>query len=178
VLEVRVQGLPACSTRRPLGADGCFPLGCGKTVCVSGQTVPRIRREIARQLGVPSEQVQVRVVEFNSQQVYLVGEVEAAHQVVAYRGPETILDMLQRIGLARGAALGDIRVVRGHVADGKVPEVFHVDLHAILLDHDQQTNIRLEPGDHIHVGERRPSRLAGCIPPWLLPLYGSLWGVK
>jgi protein involved in polysaccharide export with SLBB domain len=176
VLEV--QGVPACSGRHAVGPDGQLALGGSRSVRVAGRTVPQITREVAHQAGVPVEHVHVRVAEHNSQQLYLVGEVEAAHQVVAYRGPETIVDLLQRVGLASGAALSDIRVVRGHVADGKPPEVFHIDLTAILLEHDQQTNLRLEPGDHIHVGQRPPCRMAGCVPPWLRPLYGSLWDVK
>ena len=178
VLEVQIQGLPTCSGRYTVGADGCISLATGQSVRVSGQSVPLIARQVARQVGVPAERTHVRVADFDSQQLYLVGEVPAEQQVVAYRGPETILDLLQRVGLATGSAPGDIRVIRGHVADGKPPEVFRVDLQAILIKHDQQTNIRLEPGDHVHVGERRPSRLACCVPPWLMPLYRALWGVK
>ena len=178
VLDVQVQGLPACSGSHTVGADGYLSPVPGKSVRAGGQTVRQIAREAARQLGVPAEVVRVRVTGYNSQQLYLVGEVESAHQVVSYRGPETILDLLQRVGLPSSASLGDIRVVRGHVADGKPPEVFHVDLQAILVKHDQQTNIRLEPCDHVHIGERRPSRLACCIPPWLKPLYSQLWGVQ
>jgi protein involved in polysaccharide export with SLBB domain len=178
VLEVQVRAMPAFSGRRTVGADGYIPLGEGKSLRAAGHTVAWIAREAARQIGVPPEQVQVRVVQHNSQHLFLIGEVDAQHQVIAYRGPETVLDLLQRVGLASGAALGDIHVVRGHVADGKPPEVFHVDLPAILLKHDQQTNIRLEPCDHIHVGERRPSRMADCVPPWLRPVYSKLWGVN
>ncbi len=178
VVEVHVEGAPACSGRRPVGPDGRVELAPGLSVRVAGLPTPQARSEAARRLGVPVEHVDIQVAEYNSQQLYLVGEVDAVHQVIAYRGPETVVDLLQRVGLDSGAELGDIRVVRAHVADGKPPEVFPVDLRAILMKHDQQTNVLLEPFDHVHIGQRRPSRLADCVPPWLRPLYRDLWGVK
>ena len=99
-------------------------------------------------------------------------------QLVAYRGPETVVELLQRVGVTENAALGQVVVVRGHVADGKPPEVFQVDLHAILMKHDQQTNVRLEPSDHVHVGERRASKMVGCVNPMLRPFYETLFGVR
>jgi protein involved in polysaccharide export with SLBB domain len=121
----------------------------------------------------------VRVAGYNSRQIYLLGEVPGLPRSVPYRGPETVLDLLQRAGgVTPGAALDDIRVVRSHVADGRPPEVFQVDLHAILVKHDQQTNITLEPFDQVHVGERRSAQLRCCIPPWLRPLYCRACGVQ
>jgi protein involved in polysaccharide export with SLBB domain len=178
VIDVSIPGLPTCSGQRAVGPDGYIFLGPGRAVRVDGLTVAQIAREISRAAGVPSEAIRVRVVEYRSQQLYLVGETQPEQQVVAYRGPETILDLLQRVRLDSSAALGDIRVVREHVADGKPAETFPVDLRAILYEHDLQSNIRLEPGDRVSVGSRRPSRLACCIPPWLKLLYDTLGDVK
>jgi protein involved in polysaccharide export with SLBB domain len=123
--------------------------------------------------------VRVRVAEFNSQQLYLFGEVTGLQRAVPYRGAETVLDLLQRVGgITPGASLGDIEVVRTHVADGKAPEVFYVDLAAIVLKHDQHSNLRLEPFDQIYVGESRRSRLTCSLPPWLRPLYKTVCGMN
>jgi protein involved in polysaccharide export with SLBB domain len=178
VLEIHVHDLRGCSGRYPVGPDGRIPLPPARSPRVAGQTAPQIARDLSGRLGVPLEQVHVAVAEHNSQQLYLVSEIDAQHQVLPYRGPETVLDVLQRVGLTREDDLGEIQVVRGHVADGKPPEVFHIDLQAIVLRHDLQTNIHLQPCDHIHLGQRQPSRLACCIPPWLRPLYARLWDVK
>ena len=62
-------------------------------------------------------------------------------------------------------------MIRTRVAQGQRPEVFHVDLRAIVLRHDQRTNVRLHPFDQIHVGETRQARVERSIPPWLRPLY-------
>ena len=76
--------------------------------------------------------------------------------------------------LRRAAAPDDVYVIRTRIAEGHRPEVFRVDLHAIVLKHDQHTNLRLQPFDQIHVGETRQALVERCIPPCLRPLHQSL----
>jgi protein involved in polysaccharide export with SLBB domain len=178
LIEVRVAGQPRRSGSRPVGPDGQIFLDPGTTVRVAGEPLPAVTAAIAQRLGVPDQAVHVRVAAHRSQSLYLFSDTHGGQKVVSYVGPETILDLLQRLGgPAPGRALGDVQVVRAHVADGKPPEVFHIDLPAVLLQHDLQTNIRLEPGDRIYIAETRGSRLACCVPPLLLPLYRQLWGL-
>jgi protein involved in polysaccharide export with SLBB domain len=166
VLAVEVRGRPDLSASRPVSLDGLVSLGQAR-FAVDGRSPPEVAREIAARLHLPPSAVRVRVEKFASQHLYLFGEVGDKHHVVAYQGPETIVDLLQRLGGASpDAALSDVHVVRPHVADGKPPEVFHVDLHAILTKHDLATNIRLEPFDRIHVGETRTKRISEFMPPW------------
>jgi protein involved in polysaccharide export with SLBB domain len=99
--------------------------------------------------------------------------------VVPYQGPETVIDLLHRVGgITAGAAQDDVRVIRPHVAEGKPPEVLRVDLQAILLRHDGRTNLYLQPQDQIYVGETREFSLSKCIPPWLRPIYETLCGMR
>src|SRR5262249_10600175 len=70
-----------------------------------------------------------------------------------------------------------IQVVRAHVADGKPPEVFDVDLEAIMDKNDQETNIKLQPFDQVYVGQSNSLRIKKCLPPWLRPLYGRIFGL-
>jgi hypothetical protein len=86
---------------------------------------------------------------------------------------------LRRVGgIAPGAEPNDVYVVRAHVADSQRPEVFHVDLKAILLRHDDKTNVRLLPFDQIYVGESRQAQIDRWVPPWLRPVYEALWGIR
>jgi protein involved in polysaccharide export with SLBB domain len=167
LLTLEVQGRPDCSGSRPVSLDGRISLTPHLHIVVDGLSTPQIAQDIAGRLGLPSTAVRVQVEKYASQHLYLFGEVGEKHHVVAYRGPETIVDLLKRIGgAAPGAALSDVHIVRAHVADGKPPEVFHVDLHAILTQRDLQTNVRLEPFDRIHVGQTRTTRMACFMPPW------------
>jgi polysaccharide biosynthesis/export protein len=179
LLEVEAPGQLDDGVARPVGADGCIPLADGGRFHVEGMTPPEIARAAANWLGLPTEQVSVGVVEYNSQELYLFGEVAGEERAVPYQGPETVLDLLQRVGgVAPGAALGNVQVVRSHVADGTSPELFQVDLAAILLHSDQKTNVRLEPFDQVYIGQTKRSCLKPLLPPWLQPLYERLTGIR
>ena len=162
-----------------IAADGRISLADGTRLHVDGLSTAEIAQAAATRLGLSAEQVHVQVVGYNSQQIYLFGEVAGRERAVPYEGSETVLDLLQRVGgVAPGAAVRDVQVVRSHVADGSAPELFQVDLEAILLRHDQKTNIRLEPFDQIYIGQSRRSSLKTCIPPWLRPLYEKVCGIR
>jgi protein involved in polysaccharide export with SLBB domain len=179
VLQVDIAGLPQCSGRKRLGADGRLDLGTAGRPNVDGATTPEIVRIIAQTVGVAPQQVHVEVVEYNSQYVYVFGRAAGLQRAVPYQGPETVLDLLRRAGdLPAGAAIGDIKVIRPHIAEGKTPEIFHVDLNAIVAGNDPETNVLLQPYDQIHVGQSRRSCFRDCLPPWLRPLYECLCGMK
>jgi hypothetical protein len=97
---------------------------------------------------------------------------------VAYQGPETVLDLLQRVGGLGSGAAGDVQIVRAHVADGGAPEVFQVDLEAILRKKDQETNVRLEPFDQVYIGQSHRCLLSSCLPPWMRPLFEGACGMR
>jgi protein involved in polysaccharide export with SLBB domain len=165
VVEV---ALPGWTGELTVGPDGRLPADRGAGVRVDGQTPAEAARHVADRLGVDPAGVRVRVTGFNSQRVYVHGEVAGLQRAVPYRGPETVVDLLQRMGgITPGAAPGDIQVVRARIADGRPPEVFHVDLEAILRRGDQATNVRLEPFDQVYVGQSRRNCIACCLPPWL-----------
>jgi protein involved in polysaccharide export with SLBB domain len=178
VLDVIIASRPECGGRHAVTADGRIDLGPLGRVRVEGLPVTEAARCIAEEANVPPESVQVSVAEHNSQQVYLVGEVAGPQRAVPYAGPETVLDLLRRTGGIRpGAAPGEVHVIRPGVAEGRPPEVIHIDLEAIVLDGDERTNLRLQPFDQVYVGESRRSSFAKCIPPCLRGLYDALCGL-
>ena len=179
VLSFQVEGRPDWSGERSVGADGRVWFDAGTPVRVDGLTVLEVAGTVGQHLRLPPESVHVLVSGYHSQQVYLFGEVAGLQQAVPYQGPETVLDLLQRIGgVTAGAAPRDVQVVRAHVADGKTPEVFQVDLAAIVLRHEQQTNLTLEPFDKIYIGQTGQSKLSKSLPPWLRALYESAWDMR
>src|SRR5262245_13108617 len=95
VLAVRVEGCPDASGLRAVGIDGRIWLTPQVGIQAGGQPLPSIAHIIARQLRLSETAVHLHVAEYRSQHLYLVGEVGLKHQVVVYRGPETILDLLQ-----------------------------------------------------------------------------------
>ncbi|HVS37131.1 MAG TPA: polysaccharide biosynthesis/export family protein [Gemmataceae bacterium] len=179
LLELEAAGRPDCGGAHQIGADGRISLPDGGRLHVDGLTTAEISQAAAARLQLSPDQVQVQVVGYDSQQIYLFGAVAGRERCMPYQGPETVVDLLQRVGgVSAGAAVGDVQVVRSHVADGSSPELFHVDLEAILLRHDQRTNIRLQPFDEVYVGELRRSSFKCCVPPWLRPLYERACGLR
>src|SRR5262249_18024366 len=142
-LELAVVGRPELTGRHAVGPDGCIALdGLGR-LRVEGRGTAEIARHVATVAGVGPEAVRVRVADFESQQVYLVGQVVGLQRAVAYQGPETVLELLRRVGgITPGAAPEDVYVVRSRLAEGKQPEVFRINLRAIVLEHDPRTNVR------------------------------------
>lgn len=177
VLALTLPGQPDVATPLRIEADGCLKVGTAR-LRVEGLSVAEVRRHLAARLGVSVAEVGVEVVAYRSQQLYLLGEVVGRQRAVPYQGPETVLEVLQRTGgITPGAAVDDVYVVRTRVAEGQAPEVFRVDLPAIVLAHDESTNVRLQPFDQVFVGETRQCCLAKCIPPCLRPLYDALCGL-
>jgi protein involved in polysaccharide export with SLBB domain len=179
VLEVRVAGNPQCGGRREVGPDGCVELAGYGRLRAEGATIPEISQAVAERLHLPPAWVEGRVVEYRSQHIYLFGEVAGLQRAVAYQGPETVLDLLQRTGgVTPGAAPGKVYVVRSGVIEGQPPRIFHIDLAAIVRQQDQRTNIRLQPCDRVYIGETHQATLAKCFPQWLRPLYEALSGLS
>jgi protein involved in polysaccharide export with SLBB domain len=179
VLEVGVQGQTVAPIRCPVGVDGCIDLGTLGRVRVEGETSGQAVESIAAAAGLAPNRVRLRILEYKSRQIYLSGEVAGKHRAVPYQGPETVADLLQRAGgVTAGAETRDVHVIRSHITDGQAPEDFHVDLRAIYLDHDERTNLVLQPYDQVYVGETRKSSLTKCFPRWLRPTYERLLGLK
>jgi protein involved in polysaccharide export with SLBB domain len=178
ILEVNVAGRADLSGLRPIGPDGRIESGKAGSIRVEGRTVKEVAARVAQQSGLSTEQVQVRVAEFNSREIYLAGQGIGLQRAIPYRGQETVLDLLQRAGgLTPDAAPEEVYVVRSHITDGDRPEVFHVDLAAIVLKKDQRTNLRLQPFDQVYVGETWQGKLNQCLPPLLRPICEAFWGI-
>ena len=179
MLEIEVAGRPDVGGKLPVEINGRIDLRELGRLRVEGLTVPEIARQIAVLARVAPEAVRVRVAEYRSRSVLLFGEVSGAQRAVAYQGQETVLDLLQRAGgITPGAEPESVYVVRSHITDGDRPEVYHVSLRAIVLRHDQRTNLRLQPFDQVYVGESSEGRVERCLPGWLRPLYRSLSGLR
>jgi protein involved in polysaccharide export with SLBB domain len=178
-IEVTVADQPHLGGRFIVGSDGRIDLGKLGRLRVDGKTTAEVVVIIAELAGVPPPAVHVTVRAYRSQQVYLVGEVRGRQRAVPYQGPERVVELLQRVGgLSSGAALGDVYLIRSHVTEGQSPQVMRIDVQSIVAKRDLRTNYIVQSFDEISVGETMQSNLARCLPPWLLPFYQSLLGLK
>lgn len=177
-IEVRIRNRPDLSKQYAVEATGSIDLGDYGPLRVEGKTLVEVADRIAHETGQSPADVEVRVTAFRSQYLFLAGQVLGWQRTVPYQGQETVLDLLQRVGgITPAAEVRDVYVVRTHLDQNQRPEVFHVDLAAIALKHDDRTNIRLLPFDQVHVGESRQSELEKTFPPWLRPIYQAIWDI-
>lgn len=179
VLEVSFAARPSLDGLVSVDLDGRVPLpGVGKPR-VEGLTVVEAREAIAGMAEMNANAVTVRIVEPRAAKVVVSGPDNRRAQFLPYTGPEPVLDFLRRTGTIPPAAskLNRVYVLRSNVAAGEKPRLYHIDVEAVLLDHDSSTNLPLEPGDHIYVGETRRSALVRLLPDWAKPLYRKLVGL-
>ena len=168
VLELAIASRPDLNHRVQLDSDGAMRLDSDVRPRVEGLTSAEVTDKLAGEMHVSPDEIQVRVAEFASRQVFLCGPVAGTERAIPYQGPEPVADFLRRIGgLSREAEPSDVHVVRANVAAGRRPEVFPVDLRAILIDKDDKTNVVLQPYDQVYVGESARAVWDKCLPPWL-----------
>ena len=178
VLEIVVGRRTDCGGNLAVAPDGRIDLGALGRPRVEGETAETLAQRIAGLAEVPPASVSVRVVGHRSRLVYVFGPVSGPPRAVPYRGPESVVEMLRRVGgLKQGAAIGEIHIVRGNVASGRTPQVFHIDVEGIAARGDESTDVRLEPFDEVYVGEIKRYSLMKILPPWLRPFYRALCGL-
>jgi protein involved in polysaccharide export with SLBB domain len=178
VLEVTFADRPDWDAYASVDVDGRLPLDEPGNPRVEGMTLDQVRDELARLAGTSADRVRVSLAAPRSGHVFLNGPVRGRTRVVPYQGPEPVIDFLKRVGgLPPGSKLSQVYVVRPHVAAGQRPEVFRVDVAAVLLDGDPATNVPLRPSDQVYVGETRGSSFSRVLPHWLGAAYRRVAGL-
>jgi protein involved in polysaccharide export with SLBB domain len=179
VVEVTFTDRPDWDRLAAVGLDGRLPLGDVGSPLVEGATVEEAAAAVAKWIGLNPARVSVRLAEPRAARVYVHGPEGDRQRAVAYRGPEPVVEFLWRVGAIKQGStdLRDVYVVRPNVAVGGRPEVFQVDVGAVVLDADHATNVTLRPSDQVYVGETHRSRFSRLLPKWLRPLYRKLVGL-
>ncbi|WP_250452948.1 polysaccharide biosynthesis/export family protein [Caballeronia sp. ATUFL_M2_KS44] len=136
---------------RVVQADGTIYYPYIGALHVAGKSVPDIRRMLTSGIAryVRSPQLDVRVVSFRSQKVYVTGEVKQPEVVPLTDVPMNVADV---IGLAGGvtpeADLSGATLTRGR-------RQISIDLYRLLYRGDMRNNLRLVDGDIVDVPNRR-----------------------
>lgn len=179
VLDVSFVTKPACDGIVSVDLDGRVPIpGVGRPR-VEGFTASEAAASIALMAELPLESVSVNVLDNRAARVFVNGPNNRRTAMLPYAGPEPVLDFLRRTGtIPPGSSkLNRVYVLRSNVAAGTPPRLYHVDVEAVLIDHENATNMPLEPGDHVYIGETRRSALARLLPDWAKPAYRKLMGL-
>jgi polysaccharide export outer membrane protein len=164
VLDVTVFDEPDMSRRYTLRPDGGFEFPLVGAVEAAGLTPKDVEELLRHKLGegfLTSPQVSVRVLEFNSQQVFVMGEV-GTPGAMALKGRLTVLEALSRAGGLARTAGDDVSVLRmepydahtGPLLSGQkgVQEVGHLRLDDVRSG-TTTDNFTLKAGDTVFVAK-------------------------
>jgi polysaccharide export outer membrane protein len=136
---------------RVVGSDGTFFFPFVGKIRAAGRTVDDIRDELTDKLGpyLKSPQIEVAVLTYRSQRVYVAGEVLRPSTVTISDVPIRLTDAIaQAGGPLAGADLGTVTITRAN-------QTYNVDLYGLYYRGDVVQNVLLQHGDVINVGEQR-----------------------
>jgi polysaccharide biosynthesis/export protein len=140
---------------RIINADGTFFYPYVGNVQAAGRTVQQVRATLEKGLGgiLKSPQVDVSVLQYRSQRVYVAGEVRNPSAVAITDVPVSVADAIAAAGgLGPEADLTHVTVTRGNRS-------FVVDLYGLYYDGEIARNVRLQNGDIVNVPDRHLNKI-------------------
>jgi len=162
-LEINVFGHEDLSKVVEVRADGSINYPLIGDLRVAGKTVAEIDGEVTRILGkdyLVDPQVSVDVREYQSQWVTIIGEVRTPGKYVLRRNMR-VIDVLAEAGGASKEAGSQILITR-QSEDG-APRQIVVDRDRLLSQNNQDSNILLQHGDILAVGEKEVFYIRGEV---------------
>jgi polysaccharide export outer membrane protein len=133
-----------------LRSDGRVTLPLLGDILVAGKTTKEITDLLSQAYSkyYKDPQLLVSVTGYNSKHIYMYGEVGRPGQL-PYTGYMTVRDAIGEVGgVTSRAASGRVKVVRGDPDD---PEIFKVDLDAMIDDGDTLQDVSLAENDTVYV---------------------------
>lgn len=179
VLQVTFVDHPEWDALASVDVDGRLPLGPAGRPHVDAQSLATAQTIIATTANVAPERVAVVLADPRTGRIYLSGPENGRQRMIPYRGPERVVEFLWRVGAIKQGTtdLHDVQVIRPNVAIGEPPTVMTVDLEAVLLNRNTESNVTLRASDQVIVGETRRSAFSRLLPDWFAPAYRKLVGM-
>ncbi len=140
---------------RVVNSDGTMFFPYVGSFKAAGLSVQQIRALVVKGLSrvIKAPQVDVAVLQYRGQRVYVSGEVRTPGAVPVTDVPPDLADVIARAGgIGADADLTAVTVTRG-------ADTVRVDLQALYYNGDSRFNLRLRHGDIVNVPERRSSRV-------------------
>jgi polysaccharide export outer membrane protein len=179
VLEVAVEGRPDLSRLPTVQTTGSVWLPRAGEVAVVGLTAPEIAARLAPRFAgedLPAPRVAVRVKEYQSQYVWVRGEVQRPGRKPLRSGTRLVDALLDSGGFTAGAS-GDVTIERenGAFPNGSRTRHLHLSGQAPTPQELEELGLPLAAGDILTAGTQRWVAVSGEVKkPGRYPLEGSL----
>ncbi|MBV9080232.1 MAG: sugar transferase, partial [Elusimicrobia bacterium] len=177
IIEVRVKDHPELTAQVPVDPWGFIKLPYVQSLQINGLTEDMVGDILTQKYSEffrqPPE-VEVTVIQYNSQVVYVLGAVDHPGRFPLVKGrPMTLKDVVNAAGLPLpGAALWRTWVI--HQAEPGKPAVMrHIDLYRILYRGRNEDNINLQAGDVVYL----PYQVLDSIVILIGRVFGPITGV-
>lgn len=149
LLEIKVFGSTGLDRTVSVSGKGMIDFPLLGWISAEGLTVEELTKSLEQGLGeccLVNPQINIRVLEYNAQQVYLFGEVQKPGVYQLKKGKTLMELIIEAEGVTRKAAKGRVYILRR----GK-SERIKIDLDEIIKN--SRRDVPLQPGDMIYIPE-------------------------
>ncbi|MFH1279716.1 MAG: polysaccharide biosynthesis/export family protein [Candidatus Eisenbacteria bacterium] len=150
-LRVSVWQEPTLDREVEVGIDSTIVLPLVGPIRAGGYTPAELSRILTDRYSLYKRdisQVEVVVVEYNSREIFVIGEISVPGRYTFQEIPDLWNVIMTAGGPGTAAYLSEVRILRG---EGETRRSIPVDLNAYLLGGDRGALPRLQPGDTVYI---------------------------
>ncbi len=150
-LRVSVWQEPTLDRSVEVGVDSLIVLPLVGPIKAAGYSPAQLSRTLTEKYSLYKRdisQVEVVVAEYNSREIYVIGEISNRGRYTFQVIPDLWTVIMQAGGPTQAAYLGEVRILRG---TGSEEKSIRVNLNDFLLGGDASYLPRLQPGDTVYI---------------------------
>ena len=171
VIEIAVLRHPEVSGQYIINSEGKVQYEFVGDIKIEGLTKEEVRKLIAEKLStyIVSPDVTVKIVEYNSKVVYVIGEVGNPGKIFMRGDTITVREALLEAGLPLLSAAGKKSRLITPSKDGKA-ERKAVDVEALFYEGDLREDLVMKPGDTLYIPPTVMAKVMRVINPVAQPI--------
>lgn len=182
VIEITVMRHPEVSGQYPINSEGKIQYEFVGDVMISGMTKEAAQVAVAERLAeyIVSPEVTVKIIQYNSKIVYVVGEVAAPGKIYMRGDTITVREALMQAGLPRLSGVTKKSHLITPSEKGK-PRKKYINAYALLYEGDLRENDIMYPGDLLYIPPTFLTKVMRAISPVAAPIgqaAGATTGVN
>jgi len=171
VIGVEVMRHPEVSGQYLINREGKIQYEFVGDILVSGKTKDEVVELIKEQLSkyIVNPQVSVKILQYNSKVVYVVGEVFRPGKIFMKGDTMTIREALVQAGLPQLTGITKKSKLITPADKGQA-KTKHVNVYALLYEGDLRENYIMEPGDVLYIPPTFLTRTMRALQPITAPI--------